>query len=249
MNNKVIIIEDDAELGESIKRNLVKMGYSVASVVTSGEAALDEIKKTFPIVALIDITLCGDMNAIDTAHVIHSQFNIPVIFITADISDELLDKIAKVSAYGILLKPVKEPELKVAIKLAVDKHALDKSIKIEKDMYKAIVEKKNAPDNIFVKADFRLNRIKLDDLVYVSALKDYVTVHTSTDQYTTHVTMKEIMKFLPEKDFKRIHRGYIVRLDKIFSIKYPDLIIEGSMKTLPIGGLYRKELYACLNII
>ena len=54
---------------------------------------------------------------------------------------------------------------------------------------------------------------------------------------------------LPAKDFVRIHRSFIVNLNKIFSIKYPDLVIEGKMKVLPIGGLYRKELYGRLNLI
>ena len=61
--------------------------------------------------------------------------------------------------------------------------------------------------------------------------------------------MKEMLKILPENEFVRIHRSYIVNVDKIFSIKYPDLVIEDKMKVLPIGGLYRKELYNRLNLV
>jgi DNA-binding LytR/AlgR family response regulator len=83
----------------------------------------------------------------------------------------------------------------------------------------------------------------------VEALKDYVVINTSDNLFTTHTTMKEMIRILPPKDFVRIHRSFIVRLDKIFSIKYPDLVIEGKMKVLPIGGLYRKELFGRLNLI
>ena len=61
--------------------------------------------------------------------------------------------------------------------------------------------------------------------------------------------MKKMVSILPDKEFVRVHRSYIVNVDKIFSIKYPDLIIEDKMKVLPIGGLYRKELYNRLNLI
>jgi DNA-binding LytR/AlgR family response regulator len=61
--------------------------------------------------------------------------------------------------------------------------------------------------------------------------------------------MKEMIRILPTNDFVRVHRSFIVRFDKIFSIKYPDLVIEGKTKVIPIGGLYRKELFDRLNLI
>ena len=63
------------------------------------------------------------------------------------------------------------------------------------------------------------------------------------------MNMKEIQKYLPERDFVRIHKSFIVRLDKIFSIKYTSLIIEPSMKDLPVGNFYRKDLYSRLNML
>jgi DNA-binding LytR/AlgR family response regulator len=61
--------------------------------------------------------------------------------------------------------------------------------------------------------------------------------------------MKDMEYILPAKDFVRVHRSYIVRLDKIYSIKYPDLVIEGRMKVLPVGNQYKKELFDKLNLI
>ncbi|RUA24945.1 MAG: hypothetical protein DSY76_07220 [Bacteroidetes bacterium] len=61
--------------------------------------------------------------------------------------------------------------------------------------------------------------------------------------------MKDMMKVLSNSLFIRTHRSYIVNIDKVFSIKYPDLIIENKMKTIPIGGLYRKSFFEKINII
>ncbi len=248
-NYKVIIIEDDVEQGQSIERNLMKIGYSVTSVVSSGDAAIKELKQMLPSVALIDTTLCGDMNAIDTARAIQENFNIPVVFISSDTSDELLNRVAEVNPYGFILKPVNERELKVAIKMAIDKHAIDFQLKAEKNLFRSIAEVKSVSDFIFVRSDRRLVRIKFRDLYFVEAKKDYVTLHTLDNQYTTHATMIEITAILPASEFKRIHRKFIVRLDKIITIKFPDLIVEKKMVTLPIGGLYKKDLYDSLNQI
>jgi hypothetical protein len=61
--------------------------------------------------------------------------------------------------------------------------------------------------------------------------------------------MKEILKILPGSEFVRIHRSYIVQLNKIANIKYPELVIEGKMTVLPMGGLYKKDLYNRLLIV
>jgi two-component system LytT family response regulator len=67
--------------------------------------------------------------------------------------------------------------------------------------------------------------------------------------YSTHTSMKEILRILPESDFVRIHRSYIVQVNKIANIKYPELVIEGKMTVLPMGGLYKKEVYRRLQIV
>ncbi|MBU1717854.1 MAG: LytTR family transcriptional regulator, partial [Bacteroidetes bacterium] len=122
-------------------------------------------------------------------------------------------------------------------------------VRKERDYYYSIVENEEMTDSIFIRSEFRLNRIRFDDIYYVEALKDYIIINTADNSFTTHTTMKEILKILPPRDFIRVHRSYIVRLDKIFSIKYPDLVIEDKKKVIPIGGLYKKDLYSRLNFI
>ena len=96
---------------------------------------------------------------------------------------------------------------------------------------------------------FANSAIPVDDIYYIEALKDYVIINTLDRSFTTHARMKEILGFLPAKDFVRVHRGFIVNVNKIFSIKYPDMVIEGKMKVIPIGSLYRNILFGRLNLI
>jgi two-component system, LytTR family, response regulator LytT len=170
-------------------------------------------------------------------------------FLTAYADEDTLEKAKPSVPYGYVIKPFKEKELETTIEMAINKHIQDTEIRKERDLYQSIVLRKEEPDSVFVRADYRLNKIKFSDIYFVEALKDYVVINTSDNIYTTHTTMKEMIRILPEKDFVRVHRSFIVRLDKIFSIKYPDLVIEGKMKVIPIGGLYRKELFSRLNLV
>ncbi|NVO01484.1 MAG: response regulator [Bacteroidetes bacterium] len=246
---KILIVEDESIVAKDIQNSLKKLGYIVPTIVSSGEKAIEEVEQTRPDLILMDIMLKGEMTGIEAANVIRERFDVPVIFLTAYADDNTLNK-AKISEpYGYIIKPFKEKELQTTIEMAIYKHEKDLLVKRERDLYHSIVENKEHKDSVFVRADYRLNKIKFDDIYFVEALKDYVVINTSDNIFTTHTTMKEMMRILPAKDFVRVHRSYIVRLDKIFSIKYPDLVIEGKMKVIPIGGLYRKELFGRLNLI
>jgi two-component system response regulator LytT len=246
---KILIVEDESIVAKDIQNSLKKLGYIVPTVVSSGEKAMAEIEESRPDLVLMDIMLKGNMTGIDVANIIKERFNLPVVFLTAYADDNTLSKAKVTEPYGYIIKPFKEKELQTTIEMAIYKHERDSMVKKERDLYHSIIENKESKDSIFVRADYRLNKVNFADIFFVEALKDYVVINTSDNIYTTHTTMKEMMRILPPKDFVRVHRSFIVRMDKIFSIKYPDLVIEGKMKVVPIGGLYRKELYGRLNLI
>ncbi len=246
---KILVVEDESIVAKDIQNSLKKLGYQVPTTVSSAEKAIEEIEENKPDLILMDIMLKGQMSGIEAANVIKERFGIPLIFLTAYADDNTLSKAKITEPYGYIIKPFKEKELQTTIEMAMYKHEKDEVIKKERDLYHSIIENKESKDSIFVRADYRLNKINFDDIFYVEALKDYVVINTFDNSYTTHTTMKEMVRILPTKDFVRIHRSFIVNLNKIFSIKYPDLVIEGKMKVLPIGGLYRKELYSRLNLI
>jgi len=246
---KIVVVEDESIVAKDLQNSLKNLGYGVPAVVSSGEKAIETIHKYHPDIVLMDIMLKGDMSGIEAAKIIKDRFNIPVIFLTAYANEDTLEKAKPSVPYGYIIKPFKEKELETTIEMAINKHLEDVELRKERDLYQSIVLNKNESDSIFVRADYRLNKIKFSDIYFVEALKDYVIINTSDNIYTTHSTMKEMVKILPEKQFVRVHRSYIVRLDKIFSIKYPDLVVEGKMKVIPIGGLYRKELFSRLNLI
>ena len=104
-------------------------------------------------------------------------------------------------------------------------------------------------DIIYVKNRSRLIRVKTEDLLFVEALKDYVVIHTRTESYTIHSTMKDVETKLGDTDFMRVHRSYIVNIEAIESIKYAIITMDGIEKEIPVGGSYKDQLAQRINLL
>jgi GAF domain-containing protein len=110
---------------------------------------------------------------------------------------------------------------------------------------------------IFVKQDHKLVRVHTDDIRYVEALGDYVNIYTSRERYTVYSTMKELEAKLPVREFARIHRKYIVCLDRITAIEGDAVQIDTGRSQdrspipalIPIGNSYKAVLLSRLNLI
>jgi DNA-binding LytR/AlgR family response regulator len=193
----------------------------------------------------------GPMTGIDVAETIKKDYNIPVIFLTAYADESTLAKAKITEPYGYILKPFKEIDLHSTIEMALYKHKKDTEVQKERDFLYSLVENKDeaAKDILFVKSNSRLVKVNLKDIFYVEALKDYVVLNTQYTRYTIHSTMKDIEKKLNNGDFIRVHRSFIARIDKIQTIENQTVVLEENKKVIPIGGSYRDELLAKLNMI
>lgn len=96
----------------------------------------------------------------------------------------------------------------------------------------------------FVKADKKLMKVNFDDIIFIEGLKDYVIIRLTTGRVITLQTMKSLEDRLPQQRFRRIHRSYIVAMDKITAIEgnMVEVMEKDKPKLLPIGKNYRDEL-------
>jgi DNA-binding LytR/AlgR family response regulator len=108
---------------------------------------------------------------------------------------------------------------------------------------------------IFVKQEQRLMRVPTLDLQYVEALGDYVNLHTLRERLTVYGTMKDLETKLPGHEFARVHRKYIVRLDRIVAIETDSVLLDGGPGAgrapvrVPIGSSYKAGLLSRLTVI
>ncbi len=99
----------------------------------------------------------------------------------------------------------------------------------------------DAVDFIFIKTEHKIQRVDLDDILYIEGLKDYISIYTAAERIVTLQNMKKMEDILPSNRFVRVHRSYIVALEKIASIERGRIFIED--KIIPVGDTYRDAFY------
>lgn len=99
----------------------------------------------------------------------------------------------------------------------------------------------NVPDFVFVKAEHRIQKIYIKDILYIEGLKDYISIFTATERIITLQYMKKMEEVLPGEVFARVHKSYIVAIDKIESIERGRIQIGD--KIIPIGDTYRDAFF------
>ena len=125
--------------------------------------------------------------------------------------------------------------------------AIDKTIR-----YFSRKESTNSGDEeIFIKKGSSLVKLKLTEIIYIEALENYVTLNTNDDKFTIHFTMKAIENQLPSGVFIRVHRSFIINKSMIQTIKENtlDLIVGGSLKSIPVGKSFRDSLLNDINVM
>ena len=245
----ILVVEDESIVAKDIQVCLRKLGYEVISTCSSGEDAIDKALEMKPDLIMMDIMLKGELSGIEAAAKIRETYDIPVIFLTAYTDRDTVDKAKETEPYGYIIKPFKEIDIQTAIEIALYKHSREKVVKKERDFYYSLVEKQDSVDMIFVKANQRLVKIKYEDIYFIEALKDYVVINTLERRYTIHSTMKDIERKMPEKSFVRVHRSFIIRLDKIKEIDHANVVMDNDKKIIPVGGSYKDLLQERLNLI
>ena len=138
--HRILIVEDSKPTALFIHSALEKRGWLVAGIVNSGEDALRKIEADIPDLILMDVTLDGKMNGIETAEIIDSRFGIPIILLTSGKAEDNLDRAVKSGTRGCLIKPFKENDLYYCIESSISKISLEKKLKEREEEYITLVE-------------------------------------------------------------------------------------------------------------
>ncbi len=132
ISGHILVVEDDSVNAAKIEHQLIKLGYSVAGVVASGEEAIDLAEKSNPDLVLMDIGLDGKMDGIETANLIRRKFAIPVIYLTTNTDEQTLERARSTEAHGYLLKPILGPVLHSSLQIALHKAEMESRVREER---------------------------------------------------------------------------------------------------------------------
>jgi DNA-binding LytR/AlgR family response regulator len=104
---------------------------------------------------------------------------------------------------------------------------------------------KNEPGYIFLKVGFRIQKIEVREILFVEGMKDYLRIHTAKEKIMTLMSFSKLEELLPETKFARVHRSYIVALEKIEHIEKNRIRIADQY--IPISETYADGFYKKLN--
>lgn len=129
MAKSILVVEDDYIIGEDIRMCLTNMGYEVPGVAATSDDAIKLAGGLYYDIVLMDVKLRNNSDGVETAKVLFKQFGIPVIFLTANSDESILDRAREAEPYGFVMKPFSERELHFVIEMAVYKHEVDTGLK------------------------------------------------------------------------------------------------------------------------
>jgi diguanylate cyclase (GGDEF)-like protein/PAS domain S-box-containing protein len=143
-----MIVEDEGATAMVIQRNLEEMGYSITSVETTAEGAVNKVSIDKPDLVLMDVSLAGEMDGIEAANQIHSISNIPVVYITAHSDEKMVQRIMETEPFGYIIKPFDERDLRIAVEIALYKHGMETKLRESENKFHSLFN--NAADSIFL---------------------------------------------------------------------------------------------------
>ena len=227
---KTIIVDDEPLAQEIIETYLQAYeDFEVVALCNNAMEANKVLKENKIDVMFLDIQM-PQLSGIDFLRILD---NPPLVIFTTAFKEYALEGF-ELEALDYLLKPISKERFHKAI---------------EKIRQEKVEDSEVFENSIFVKSDKKLHRLFYEEIYYIEGLKDYVIIKTENSRIVTLQTMKSLEEKLPQNIFKRIHRSYIINLNKIKSVIANDveIMIGGEKSKLPIGKNYKDDLLDIVN--
>lgn len=221
---KRCIIIDDEPAAHYVLANYIKQNPQLELVFQgyNGIEAMNYLRENSVDLMFLDINM-PEISGMELLKILPTH---PKTILTTAYSEFALESYD----YGVidyLLKPIYFPRFLKAI---------DRFFATENSKQKI----EETVNSVSVKVDGYLMEIELDQLLYAQSFGNYVKLHTIKRTYLASITTTEFEKCLPEKSFMRIHKSYIVALDKIDTTEKDFVVIKN--ERIPIGITYKREL-------
>ena len=246
---KIVIVEDEFVIAEDIRMTLEDHGYAILAIFDHGEMALPFIIKEIPDMVLVDIRLGGEMDGVELVKQLRAKANLPVVYLTANSDAATYERARSTHPNAFLIKPFASANLLASVDLALFNFSEG-----------TVAEKINnhlpshPPDqellinqSLFVKINGRYKKIHSDEILFIEASGSYVHIQTPGERYTLSQNLAHFQKKTPLANLIRIHRSYIVNVDKVESFEESFVFIQNHK--LPISDNFKTEFLARVHCL
>ncbi|HAZ00607.1 MAG: DNA-binding response regulator [Bacteroidetes bacterium GWF2_42_66] len=227
------IIVDDEPLAQNVILQYAKEIHNLNIVCVCNDAleALEAISENPVNLMFLDINM-PKLSGIDFLRNIK---NPPLVIFTTAYTDYALESY-ELNALDYLKKPFSFERFLKAVQKAGEQIKL---------IYPSLPAEEMKSKYLFIKSNKKVHKVSIDEIFYIEGLGDYIKIHLKDSHLVTNSSMKKMEDMLPEKDFFRIHKSFIIRFDKITTIE--GNMVEINKKKLPIGNNYRQDFFDLVN--
>lgn len=224
---RCVIIDDEKPAIKVIERYIDRLpNLELIGTATNPFTGIEMVQRERPDVVFLDIQM-DEMNGIDVMKIIGEYSE--VVFCTA--YSEFAVESYELNAVDYLMKPIEFPRFVLAVQRVND-------ILMSRQTASPSIPN----DYIFVKTGQRgkMLRIDLDDIDYIEGMSNYVAFHLTPKKIVAYLSLKELEERLPDSQFMRIHKSYIVSLRQVASKENNELVLKKGGKHLPLGANFKE---------
>lgn len=226
MKIRCVIIDDEPAAREGLAQDLRAVEFlEIAGIAENTAQANALITSINPDLLFLDV----QMPKITGLEFLRNLKNPPMVILVTAYAEYAIEGF-NLDVIDYLLKPVAFGRLLKACRKARDQFSLNKSgdAKQKKD------------DFFYIRFENKFEKIFLQDILFVEGADNYVKLHTKGKVYTTYLTLKSVEASLPEEDFMKVHKSFIVSMDKIGKIEKNEIELGG--KKVPISRNLKEEV-------
>lgn len=242
-NLRCIVVDDEPLAVEKLSAYVEKVPFlELQQSFTNGLDALQFLKENETDLLFLDIQM-DDLTGIQLLEVLKKK---PYIVITSAYSEYAI-KGFELEVSDYLLKPISFDRFLQSANRIYDKISMQSKNEAAVSAPETNTHLQNsaAPDYMFVKTEYRMQKVLFPDIHYIEGMKDYLRIVCPEKRIMTLTNFKNMLDMLPDEQFCRIHKSYIINLSKIQSIEKSHILVLN--ERLPIGNSFRKSFFELLE--
>jgi two-component system, LytTR family, response regulator len=222
-----LIIEDEPLASLRLRDFLARLPFaSLCASVDNAMAGLDVLRKQKVDLIFLDI----EMDGFSGIQFLESLPTRPEVILTTAF-DQYALKAFDLKVADYLLKPF----------------TFERFVQAVTRVYERLDKLKNETSNpfIFVKTEYRLQKVSFDEILFIEGMRDYRRIHLTGEKIMTLETFGDLEKQLPEKQFCRVHKSYLVALNRIESIERERIVIGKTL--VPVSDTYKEHFFKLIG--
>ena len=227
MKIKCVLIDDEPLAIKVLQNYFVNFtDFEVIGTFNNSLEALDFINSTSVDAVFLDINM-PMMTGFELISLIENKTKVIITTAFREFAAESYD----LDVLDYLVKPIPLPRFIKCINKITTEYNLKNNIKIDTS---------KGDSHIFIKVDKKMMKINIEEILFVEGMKEYIKVVTADKTYITHKSLTSLSEELPADRFLRIHKSYVIALNKVKSIEGNRIQIQSY--TIPIGRNYSKDV-------